>query len=71
MEFKDLENLLTNGKYNLLSIHLQKFCMRLQNIYVNGISALTDCVTTTGKLMIDQNDTKLCVIARSSVLGNL
>lgn len=54
MEFKELEALLTDGRYNLLSVHLQNFCVRLQNIYVNGVSALMDCVTSTiDKLMIE------------------
>lgn len=70
MEFKELEALLTDGRYNLLSVHLQNFCVRLQNIYVNGISALMDCVTSTvDKLMIEQSETNPCVIARYSVLG--
>lgn len=70
MEFKELESLLTDGRYNLLSVHLQNFCVRLQNIYVNGISALMDCVTSTiDKLMIEQNETNPCVITRYSVLG--
>ncbi|XP_028176804.1 anaphase-promoting complex subunit 5 isoform X2 [Ostrinia furnacalis] len=70
MEFKELETLLTDGRYNLLSVHLQNFCVRLQNIYVNGISALMDCVTSTiDKLMIEQNETNPCVITRYSVLG--
>ncbi|KOB76178.1 Anaphase-promoting complex subunit 5 [Operophtera brumata] len=70
MEFKELETLLTDGRYNLLSVHLQNFCVRLQNIYVNGISALMDCVTSTvDKLMIEQSETNPCVIARYSVLG--
>ncbi|KAL4704067.1 hypothetical protein ACJJTC_001989 [Scirpophaga incertulas] len=70
MEFKELETLLTDGRYNLLSVHLQNFCVRLQNVYVNGISALMDCVTSTvDKLMIEQNETHPCVIARFSVLG--
>lgn len=68
MEFKELEALLTDGRYNLLSVHLQNFCVRLQNIYVNGVSALTDCVTSTiDKLMIESNP---CIMARYSVLGN-
>ncbi|XP_026737731.1 anaphase-promoting complex subunit 5-like [Trichoplusia ni] len=67
MEFKELEALLTDGRYNLLSVHLQNFCVRLQNIYVNGVSALTDCVTSTiDKLMIESNP---CIMARYSVLG--
>lgn len=71
MEFKELEVLLTNGHYNLLSVHLQNFCVRLQNIYVNGISALTDCVTTTvDKLIIEHSETYPCIITRYSVLGN-
>lgn len=70
MEFKELESLLTDGRYNLLSVHLQNFCVRLQNIYVNGISALVDCVTSTvDKLMIEQNETNPCIITRYSVLG--
>ncbi|CAH0404756.1 unnamed protein product [Chilo suppressalis] len=70
MEFKELEALLTDGRYNLLSVHLQNFCVRLQNIYVNGISALMDCVTSTvDKLMIEPNETNPCVITRYSVLG--
>ncbi|CAH0749049.1 unnamed protein product [Diatraea saccharalis] len=70
MEFKELETLLTDGRYNLLSVHLQNFCVRLQNIYVNGISALMDCVTSTvDKLMIEPNETNPCVITRYSVLG--
>ncbi|XP_073941660.1 anaphase promoting complex subunit 5 ida [Choristoneura fumiferana] len=70
MEFKELEALLTNGRYNLLSVHLQNFCVRLQNIYINGISALMDCVTSTiDKLMIEQNEINSCVITRCSVLG--
>ncbi|CAG5021635.1 unnamed protein product [Parnassius apollo] len=70
MEFKDLETLLTNGRYNLLSVHLENFCVRLKNIHVNGISALMDCVTSTvDKLMIEQNETNPCVITRCSVLG--
>lgn len=72
MEFKELEALLTNGRYNLLSVHLQNFCVRLQNIYINGISALIDCVTSTiDKLMIEQNEINSCVITRCSVLGEL
>lgn len=71
MEFKELETLLTDGRYNLLSVHLQNFCVRLQNIYVNGISALTDCVTSTvDKLMVEQNEVNPCIITRYSVLGN-
>ncbi|KAJ8726284.1 hypothetical protein PYW07_000982 [Mythimna separata] len=67
MEFKELEALLTDGRYNLLSVHLQNFCVRLQNIYVNGVSALMDCVTSTiDKLMIESNP---CIMARYSVLG--
>ncbi|XP_047042059.1 anaphase-promoting complex subunit 5 isoform X1 [Helicoverpa zea] len=67
MEFKELEALLTDGRYNLLSVHLQNFCVRLQNIYVNGVSALTDCVTSRiDKLMIESNP---CIMARYSVLG--
>lgn len=70
MEFKELEVLLTDGRYNLLSVHLQNFCVRLQNIYVNGISALMDCVVSTvDKLMIEQTETNTYVIARYSVLG--
>lgn len=69
MEFKELEALLTDGRYNLLSVHLQNFCVRLQNIYVNGISALMDCVTSTiDKLVHEPNGTYSC-ITRSSVLG--
>lgn len=67
MEFKELEALLTDGRYNLLSVHLQNFCVRLQNIYVNGVSALMDCVTSTvDKLMIECSP---CIMARYSVLG--
>ncbi|XP_045511447.1 anaphase-promoting complex subunit 5 [Colias croceus] len=74
MEFKELEALLTNGKYNLLSVHLQNFCVRLQNIYVNGVNALMDCVTSTiDKLMVsplvDQPELPTCTITRCSVLG--
>ncbi|XP_026487717.2 anaphase-promoting complex subunit 5 [Vanessa tameamea] len=70
MEFKELEALLTDGRYNLLSVHLQNFCVRLQNIYVNGVNALMDCVTSTiDKLMIEQSETVPCVITRCSVLG--
>ncbi|KAJ2953567.1 hypothetical protein O0L34_g1169 [Tuta absoluta] len=70
MEFKDLEALLTDGRYNLLSVHLQNFCVRLQNIYVNGINALMDCVTSTiDKLMIEPSETNPCVVTRCSVLG--
>ncbi|KAJ0181778.1 hypothetical protein K1T71_002500 [Dendrolimus kikuchii] len=70
MEFKELETLLTDGRYNLLSVHLQNFCVRLQNIYVNGISALIDCVTSTvDKLMFEQSETHPCIITRYSVLG--
>ncbi|KPJ15185.1 Anaphase-promoting complex subunit 5 [Papilio machaon] len=70
MEFKDLETLLTDGRYNLLSVHLENFCVRLKNIHVNGISALMDCVTSTvDKLMIEQSETNPCTITRSSVLG--
>ncbi|XP_045782080.1 anaphase-promoting complex subunit 5 isoform X2 [Maniola jurtina] len=70
MEFKELEALLTDGRYNLLSVHLQNFCVRLQNIYVNGVNALTDCVNSTiDKLMIEQSETNPCVITRCSVLG--
>lgn len=70
MEFKELEVLLTDGRYNLLSVQLQNFCVRLQNIYVNGISALMDSVTSTvDKLMIEQSETNPCVIARYSVIG--
>ncbi|XP_060802230.1 anaphase-promoting complex subunit 5 isoform X2 [Amyelois transitella] len=70
MEFKELEALLTDGRYNLLSVHLQNFCVRLQNIYANGISALKDCVTSTiDKLMIEQSETNPCIITRYSVLG--
>ncbi|VVC92953.1 unnamed protein product, partial [Leptidea sinapis] len=70
MEFKELEALLTDGRYNLLSVHLQNFCVRLQNIFINGINALTDCVTSTiDKLMIEQNATNPCIITRCSVLG--
>ncbi|XP_026757188.1 anaphase-promoting complex subunit 5 isoform X2 [Galleria mellonella] len=70
MEFKELEALLTDGRYNLLSVHLQNFCVRLQNIYANGISALMDCVTSTiDKLMIEQSETNPCIITRYSVLG--
>lgn len=66
MEFKELEGLLTDGRYNLLSVHLQNFCVRLQNIYVNGVSALMDCVSSTiDKLMIENP----CIMARNSVLG--
>lgn len=62
--------MLTTGKYNLLSVHLQNFCICLQNIYVNGVSALTDCVTSTiDKLMIEQVNTTPFMISRSSVLG--
>ncbi|XP_026328137.1 anaphase-promoting complex subunit 5 isoform X2 [Hyposmocoma kahamanoa] len=69
MEFKELEALLTDGRYNLLSVHLQNFCVRLQNIYVNGISALMDCVTSTiDKLVHEPNGSYSC-ITRSSVLG--
>lgn len=67
MEFKELEALLTDGRYNLLSVHLQNFCVRLQNIYVNGVSALMDCVTSTiDKLMIESHP---YMMARYSVLG--
>ncbi|XP_063376218.1 anaphase-promoting complex subunit 5 isoform X1 [Cydia fagiglandana] len=70
MEFKELEALLTDGRYNLLSVHLQNFCVRLQNIYVNGISALMDCVTSAvDKLMIEQTEINTCVVSRCSVLG--
>lgn len=70
MEFKELESLLTDGRYNLLSVHLQNFCVRLQNIYINGTSALMDCVTSTvEKLMTEQNETNPCVVTRYSVLG--
>lgn len=69
MEFKELENLLTNGKYNLLSAHLQHFCDRLQSIYMYGIGALSDCVTTTKELMMQQNEAHPGVITRNSVLG--
>ncbi|XP_013181286.1 PREDICTED: anaphase-promoting complex subunit 5 isoform X1 [Papilio xuthus] len=70
MEFKDLETLLTDGRYNLLSVHLENFCVRLKNIHVNGISALMDCVTSTvDKLMIEQSETNPCTITRCSVLG--
>lgn len=70
MEFKELEALLTDGRYNLLSVHLQNFCVRLQNIYVNGINALMDCVTSAvDKLMIEQSETNPCIITRCSVLG--
>ncbi|CAH0726651.1 unnamed protein product, partial [Brenthis ino] len=70
MEFKELEALLTDGRYNLLSVHLQNFCVRLQNIYVNGINALMDCVTSTiDKLMVEHNETNPCIITRCSVLG--
>ncbi|XP_068621318.1 anaphase-promoting complex subunit 5 isoform X2 [Battus philenor] len=70
MEFKDLETLLTDGRYNLLSVHLENFCVRLQNIHVNGISALMDCVNSTNdKLMIDQSETNPCAITRCSILG--
>ncbi|XP_059048895.1 anaphase-promoting complex subunit 5 [Achroia grisella] len=70
MEFKELEALLTDGRYNLLSVHLQNFCVRLQSIYANGINALMDCVTSTiDKLMIEQSETNLCIITRCSVLG--
>lgn len=72
MEFKELEALLTDGRYSLMCVHLQNFCVRLQNIYVNGISAMMDCVTSTiDKLMIEPNETSPCVIARCSVLGNV
>lgn len=71
MDFKDLETLLTDGRYNLLSVHLENFCVRLKNIHVNGISALMDCVTSTiDKLMIEQSETNPCTITRCSVLGN-
>lgn len=70
MEFKELENLLSAGRYKLLGVHLQNFCVCLQNIYVNGISALVDCVTSTvEKLMMEQSETSPCLITRSSVLG--
>ncbi|XP_072936844.1 anaphase-promoting complex subunit 5 [Epargyreus clarus] len=70
MEFKDLEALLTDGRYNLLSVHLQNFCVRLQNIYVNGINALMDCViSSVEKLMLEHSETSPSVITRSSILG--
>ncbi|KAM3959023.1 anaphase promoting complex subunit 5 ida [Aphomia sociella] len=70
MEFKELEALLTDGRYNLLSVHLQNFCVRLQNIYANGISALMDCITSTiEKLMMEQGETIPCIVTRYSVLG--
>ncbi|CAK1549834.1 unnamed protein product [Leptosia nina] len=70
MDFKELEALLTDGRYNLLSVHLQNFCVRLQNIYINGINALMDCVTSSvDKLMIEQSEVNPCVIHRCSVLG--
>ena len=72
MEFKELETFLTDGRYNLLSVHLQNFCVRLQNIYVNGINALVDCVTSTvDKLMVEHSETNPCVITRCSVLGEI
>ncbi|CAH4003314.1 anaphase-promoting complex subunit 5 isoform X1 [Pieris brassicae] len=70
MEFKELEALLTDGRYNLLSVHLQNFCVRLQNIYINGINALMDCVTSTLKmLMIEQSEVKPSIVNRCSVIG--
>ncbi|XP_053600479.1 anaphase-promoting complex subunit 5 isoform X2 [Plodia interpunctella] len=70
MEFKELEALLKDGRYNLLSVHIQNFCVRLQNIYANGINALKDCVTSTiDKLMVEQSETNPCIITRYSVLG--
>ncbi|XP_041978762.1 anaphase-promoting complex subunit 5 [Aricia agestis] len=70
MEFKELESLLTDGCYNLLDVHLENFCVRLKNIYFNGINALMDCVTSTiDKLMIQQVETIPCIITKSSVLG--
>ncbi|XP_048484443.1 anaphase-promoting complex subunit 5 isoform X1 [Plutella xylostella] len=70
MEFKELEHLLTHGKYNLMSTHLQNFCSCLQTVYRSGVSALMHCVTSTiEKLMIEQSETCPCMITRSSVLG--
>lgn len=69
MEFKELETLLTDGRYNLLSVHLQNFCVRLQNIYVNGISALMDCVSSTMDKLVHETIGSYSSITRSSVLG--
>lgn len=70
MEFKELEALLTDGRYNLLSVHLQNFCVRLQNIYINGINALMDCITSTiEKLMVEQSEVNPSVVNRCSVIG--
>lgn len=70
MEFKELESLLTSGKYNILNEHLQNFCNRLKQIYEEGINALMDCISDSVlKLMFDPQETNFCVISKTSVLG--
>lgn len=69
MEFKELENLLKNGKYHLLSAHLQNFCLRLQCIYSNGVGAMTDCIMSMRKIIMVPDAAHRSVISKTSVLG--